>query len=85
MHWKRVGSAENEKEWATTHFCVSIMTKIFGFMSRHGPLYRDMGLWPQGLLCRDRVFPWSRQSSAKQDGFCRDRGFDVATEQAKAR
>ena len=24
MHWKRVGSAGNAKEWATTHFWVSV-------------------------------------------------------------
>ena len=24
IHWKRVGIAENEKEWATTYFLVSV-------------------------------------------------------------
>ena len=27
MHWKRVGSAENAKEWAIAHFRVSVATK----------------------------------------------------------
>ena len=26
MHWKRVGSAGNAKEWATAHFRVSVTT-----------------------------------------------------------
>ena len=27
MHWKRVGSAGNAKEWATAHFWVSVATE----------------------------------------------------------
>ena len=41
IHWKRVGSAKNEKKWATAHFRVSVATKIFGSMSLHGPLCLD--------------------------------------------
>ena len=33
IHWKRVGSAENEKEWATAHFHVSVEIDNFGSMS----------------------------------------------------
>ena len=40
-HWGKFGSAENGEEWATAHFRVSIATKIFGSMSRHGPLCLD--------------------------------------------
>ena len=57
IHWKRVGSVENEKEWATAHFRVSVAIDNFGSMSRHGPQCRDMGLWSQGLLCHERGFP----------------------------
>ena len=34
MHWKRVVSVGNAKEWATTHFWVSVVTKNSDSMSR---------------------------------------------------
>ena len=33
MHWKRVGSAGNAKEWATAHFWVSVVTENFDSLS----------------------------------------------------
>ena len=65
-------------------FVFFFATAIFRFMSRHCPMCPNMGFWPQGLLCGDMGFPWSRQSSTKRDGFCRDRGFNVTTKRAKA-
>ena len=34
MHWKRVGSAGNAKEWATTHFRVSVTIENSDSMSQ---------------------------------------------------
>ena len=45
MHWKRVGNARKTKEWATTHFRVSVTTENSDSMLR------------QWVECRDRS--WS--------------------------
>ena len=34
MHWKRVESAGNAKEWATAHFFVSVVTEYSNSLSR---------------------------------------------------
>ena len=39
IHWVKFGSAEKEKEWATDHFRVSVMTK--NSLSR--PKFSDVG------------------------------------------
>ena len=39
MHWNRVGSAGNEKKWATAHF--RIYVAIENSLSQQRILYRD--------------------------------------------